>query len=171
MESQSRPTPWKCQVVKVKTSPSLLIYLVCSNTKCDSFKANFTECKSKCLWLPQYVNKFLVWHNKFGAAQNILGPLKGLIHYILNFQVWCCDWLFSQKILEQAFWIKWRYETSSFWTRLECWLKCPNWSRFDNITLWKILFFQWYVPMYFFSISSTPCLIFCIHRTLLRYLP
>ena len=77
MESQSRPTPWKCQVVKVKTSPSLLIYLVCSNTKCDSFKANFTECKSKCLWLPQYVNKFLVWHNKFGPAQNILGPLKG----------------------------------------------------------------------------------------------
>ena len=31
----------------------------------------------KCLWLPQYVNKFLVWHQKFGPAQNILGPVKG----------------------------------------------------------------------------------------------
>ena len=24
-----------------------------------------------------YVNKFLVWHNKFGPARNILGPVKG----------------------------------------------------------------------------------------------
>jgi hypothetical protein len=32
---------------------------------------------TKCLWLPQYVNKFLVWHKKFGSAQNILGPVKG----------------------------------------------------------------------------------------------
>ena len=32
---------------------------------------------TKCLWLPQYVNKFLVWHKKFGPAQNILGPVKG----------------------------------------------------------------------------------------------
>ena len=31
---------------------------------------------TKCLWLPQYVNKFLVWHKKFGPAQNILGPVK-----------------------------------------------------------------------------------------------
>ena len=31
---------------------------------------------TKCLWLP-YVNKFLVWHKKFGPAQNILGPVKG----------------------------------------------------------------------------------------------
>ena len=29
------------------------------------------------LWLPQYVNKFLVWHKQFGPAQNILGPVKG----------------------------------------------------------------------------------------------
>ena len=27
--------------------------------------------------LPQYVNKFLVWHKKFGPAQKILGPVKG----------------------------------------------------------------------------------------------
>ena len=32
---------------------------------------------TKCLWLPQYVNKFLVWHKKFGPAQNILGLVKG----------------------------------------------------------------------------------------------
>ena len=32
---------------------------------------------TKCLWLPQYINKFLVWHKKFGSAQNILGPVKG----------------------------------------------------------------------------------------------
>ena len=31
---------------------------------------------TKSLWLPQYVNKFLVWHKKFGQAQNILGPVK-----------------------------------------------------------------------------------------------
>ena len=27
--------------------------------------------------MPQYVNKFLVWHKTFGPAQNILGPVKG----------------------------------------------------------------------------------------------
>ena len=32
---------------------------------------------TKCLELTQYVNKCLVWHKKFGPAQNILGPLKG----------------------------------------------------------------------------------------------
>ena len=26
----------------------------------------------KCLWLPQYVNRFLVWHKTFWPAQNIL---------------------------------------------------------------------------------------------------
>ena len=30
----------------------------------------------KFLWLPQYVKKFLVWHKKFGPAQNSLGPVK-----------------------------------------------------------------------------------------------
>ena len=32
---------------------------------------------TKCLWLPQYINKILVWHKKFGPVQNILGPIKG----------------------------------------------------------------------------------------------
>ena len=32
---------------------------------------------TKCLWLAQYVKKILVWHKKFGPAQNIFGPVKG----------------------------------------------------------------------------------------------
>jgi len=32
---------------------------------------------TKCLGLAQYVNHFLVWHKKFGPAQNVLGPVKG----------------------------------------------------------------------------------------------
>ena len=32
---------------------------------------------TKCLWLPQYINICLVWHKRFGPAQNILGPVKG----------------------------------------------------------------------------------------------
>ena len=32
---------------------------------------------TKYLWLPQYVNKFLVWHKKIGPAQSIFGPVKG----------------------------------------------------------------------------------------------
>ena len=32
---------------------------------------------TKCLWLLQYVDKLLVWHKRFGPAQNILGPVKG----------------------------------------------------------------------------------------------
>ena len=40
---------------------------------------------TKCFWLPQYVNKFLVWHKKFGPAQNILGPVKGQGINHLNF--------------------------------------------------------------------------------------
>ena len=32
---------------------------------------NFCDCHN------MYVNKFLVWHKKFGPAQNILGPVKG----------------------------------------------------------------------------------------------
>ena len=32
---------------------------------------------TKCLRLPQYLDKFLVWHKKFGPALNILGPVKG----------------------------------------------------------------------------------------------
>ena len=43
---------------------------------------------TKCLWQPQYVNKFLVWHKKFGPGQNILGPVKGQgIRYRLRYPI------------------------------------------------------------------------------------
>ena len=32
---------------------------------------------TKCLWLPQYVNRFLVQYKKFGPAQTILRSVKG----------------------------------------------------------------------------------------------
>ena len=32
---------------------------------------------TKILALAQYVNQCLVWHKKFGPAQNVLGPVKG----------------------------------------------------------------------------------------------
>ena len=39
-----------------------------------------------------YVNKFLVWHKKFGPAQNILRPVKGkLINHLVDAkltQIW-----------------------------------------------------------------------------------
>ena len=37
---------------------------------------------TKCLWLPQYVIKFLDCYKMFGPAQNILGPVKGQGIYI-----------------------------------------------------------------------------------------
>ena len=38
--------------------------------------------------MPKYVNKFLVWHKKFGPTQNILGPVKGqVLVYNFYFQV------------------------------------------------------------------------------------
>ena len=32
---------------------------------------------TKCLWLAQYVNNFLLQHKKCGPTQNILGPVEG----------------------------------------------------------------------------------------------
>ena len=42
---------------------------------------------TKCLWLAQYVNKFLVWHKKIGLARNILKPAKGQGINVLNASV------------------------------------------------------------------------------------
>ena len=52
---------------------------------------------TKGLWLPQYVNKFLVWHKKFGPAQNILGPVKGqgIRENVQNYQNYL-QWISSQ---------------------------------------------------------------------------
>ena len=43
---------------------------------------------TKCLWLPQYVNKFLVGYKKFRPAQNILGPVKGQGISLISFKKW-----------------------------------------------------------------------------------
>ena len=54
----------------------------------------------KCLWLAQYVNKFLVRHKKCGPTQNILGPVKkdsgwdGYKREILDLE-FCCPSEFS----------------------------------------------------------------------------
>ena len=48
---------------------------------------------TKCLWLAQYVNKFLLWHKKFGPAQNILRPVKGQgINLIYSCNFLCPEW-------------------------------------------------------------------------------
>ena len=63
---------------------------------------------TKCLWLPQYVNKFLVWHKKIGLAQNILGPVKGqgISLKNLNILFWnltfLTEFLFAQNSVRRA---------------------------------------------------------------------
>ena len=47
-----------------------------SKTFVPAQKNNFTEFKLS-FFLAQHVNRFFVWHKKFGPAQNILGPAKG----------------------------------------------------------------------------------------------
>ena len=69
---------------------------------------------TKCLWLPQYVNKFLVWHKKFGPAQNILGPVKGQgirLHSSGQFALFACY------VYEPAIVISWLF----YW-----WFKIQN---------------------------------------------
>ena len=66
-------------------SPKIWLHLVPLQNFCAGTKTNFTDwwlqiiflSGTKCLWMPQYVNKFLVQHKKFGPIQNILGPVKG----------------------------------------------------------------------------------------------
>ena len=48
---------------------------------------------TKCLWLPQYLDKFLVWHKKFGPALNILGPVKGQGIHVFTNSVFHTDYL------------------------------------------------------------------------------
>ena len=52
---------------------------------------------TKCLWLAQYVNNSLVWHKKFGPAQNILRPLKGQGINSLNSVLWFLPCIFAKK--------------------------------------------------------------------------
>ena len=71
---------------------------------------------TKCLWLPQNVNKFLVWHKKFGRAQNILGPVKGqgINTLVFIFLIWTILDA-GAEILQKVwfvFWEIWRYQNS-----------------------------------------------------------
>ena len=63
---------------------------------------------TKCLWLEQYVNKFLVWHKKFGTAQNILWPVKGQgirvsIKKILNWLMYTVPYFIKKKSVINIF--------------------------------------------------------------------
>ena len=51
--------------------------LVCQHKKQFYWMQIIFLSGTKCLWLTQYVNKFLVWHKKFGPSKNILRPVKG----------------------------------------------------------------------------------------------
>ena len=60
-------------------SPKIWLRLVSlQKLLCQFYWMQIIFCSgTKCLWLAQYVNKFLVWHKKFEPAQNILEPVKG----------------------------------------------------------------------------------------------
>jgi hypothetical protein len=68
---------------------------------------------TKCLWLAQYVNKFLVRHKKFGPAQNILGPVKGqgICCYLCVCGFWCVLVLNTEYILPKD----WKANALSFY--------------------------------------------------------
>ena len=81
-------------------SPKLWLHLVRASSKTFVpaqkpilLNANHLLSGTKCLWLPQYVNRFLVWHKKFGPTINILGPVKGnginiyILHYTFREEI------------------------------------------------------------------------------------
>ena len=70
--------------------------------------ANHLFAGTKCLWLPQYVNKFLVWHKKFGPEQKILGPVKGEgIRNSVGHGVSALKWFQGMKVFCRNQWITW----------------------------------------------------------------
>ena len=74
---------------------------------------------TKCLWLPQYVNNFLVWHKNLGPAQNILGPVKGQVINLLLIS-FCFHPNRKPRFSCMAkiiFWCVWRYYANHLWTR------------------------------------------------------
>ena len=88
---------------------------------------------TKCLWLPQYVSKFLVWHKKFGPAQNILGSVKG--QGIIS--MYCIPIYISHFQLQRVFW-KWQKD--------ELWLRSRNG--------WLDL---WFLAVCFFALAISLC--------------
>ena len=58
------------------------------NILCQTKNWTVFSATPKSLWLAQYVNQFLVWHKKFGPAQNILRPVEGRSKNAIQFLVW-----------------------------------------------------------------------------------
>ena len=83
-----------------------------------------------CLWLLQYVNKFLVWHKKFRPAQNILGPVKGkgISFSNISFSIWGINYgLF----LTKHYYIIWFCQTMETVDRSYYWkLQNSNWRKY-----------------------------------------
>jgi hypothetical protein len=67
----------------------------------------------KSLQLPQCVSKFLVWHKKFGPAQNILGLVKGqgINRYLSIFLSRIYSRLWQPKMLKIVY--KWKKQPNS----------------------------------------------------------
>ena len=59
------------------TACSASTTLLCQHKKQSYWMQIIFLSGTKFLWLPQNVNKSLIWHKKFGTAQNILWPVKG----------------------------------------------------------------------------------------------
>ena len=72
---------------------------------------------TKCLRLPQNVYKFLVWHKKFGPAQNILEPVKGqgiiVLNYVLTFVEMVRTFLMCKNMYKQF--SSFRHPGGYFW--------------------------------------------------------
>ena len=66
---------WACPKIWLHLVP--LQKLLCRHKKQFYWMQIIFLSGTKCLWLAQYVNEFLVRHKKFGPAQNILWPVKG----------------------------------------------------------------------------------------------
>ena len=78
--------------------------LVCQHKKQFYWMQIIFLSGTKCLWLVQYVNKFLVWYKKFGPAQNILGPVKGQgISEFTEQTTYQGVWIINDSLYEIAF--------------------------------------------------------------------
>ena len=59
-------------------SPKIWLHLCSPSSKNQFYWIQIIFLSStKCMWLPQNVDKIFVWQKKIGPAQNILGPLNG----------------------------------------------------------------------------------------------
>ena len=73
-------TPNKCHVLLQVPKLFVLVQFVLVQPKMELHVVlvqNIFCSGTKSLGLAQCVNQFLVWHETFGSAQNILGPVEG----------------------------------------------------------------------------------------------